>query len=120
METNLTNAVIISLVGFSVVFICLIVFAVIISIMNKTDRLLTKNKKKRLELASERSKNINSDIDTNIIPILVAAAYSTFGPKIIIRKIDFANKEDSQDSLWSRFSRTSALSIHNKIRRRGS
>ncbi|MBR3091271.1 MAG: OadG family protein [Bacteroidetes bacterium] len=121
MDNTLTNAVTIAIVGFSLVFLCLVVFAVIISILNKTDRYFTSRKKQKLEKAKAVQNNqieIDSNIDADVIPIVAAAAYSAFGEKIRIRKINFVNPKTNENTDWSKFARTSAISTHN-IRRRG-
>jgi len=122
METSLENAVVISIVGFSVVFICLIFFAVMISAINRLDQLIIKRrdaKKTNTVEEVEKLTDIQEGLNQEIIPIIIAAVYSTFSEKVIIRKINFLNKRSAEDTDWARLSRASAVSAHN-IRRRGS
>ncbi len=122
METSLENAIIISIVGFSVVLICLIFFAMMISAINKLDNILKNRKSKKTDISKEEVAStivIQEDFDKDVVPVIIAAVYSMFSEKIIIKKINFLNKRSSEDTDWARLSRASAVSTHN-IRRRGS
>ncbi len=118
MENTFGNALTISVVGFGLVFTCLAFFAIMIAFLNSTDRRITAYKKKKAEMLSSVPKTITGDdIDEEIVPVIVAAAYSAFGKQIVVRKITFANATNSESD-WSRISRASSVSTHN-IRRRG-
>lgn len=116
MKTNLENAVIIAVVGFSAVFICLVFFAILISLLNKLDFTLRKRKKQKEELAKQEI-SIGKGVDTDVIPIIVAAAYATLAEKVVVRTIRFTGDTSSEDSDWARLTRALAISTHN-IRRR--
>ncbi len=123
MEATLENAVTIALVGFSIVFLCLVTFAIVIYLINKTDVLLTERKQKKLQLATASKDggiSVQDGIEQDIIPVIVAAACSALEQKVIVKTIRFVSEKSSKDSDWARISRASAISTHNIRRRRGS
>lgn len=118
METNLENAVIIAVVGFSAVFICLVFFAALISLLNKLDYTLRERKKQKEEFTKQEI-SIDTDVESDIVPIIVAAAYAACTEKVVVKTIRFANDANREHSDWARLSRALAISTHNIRRRRG-
>jgi flagellar biosynthesis protein FlhB len=117
METNFSNAVIIFVVGFSSVFICLSVFSIIISALNKINVIIEDSKARKLSVQSHPSgRVVNSDIDEDIIPVITAAVISEFSEKIRIRKITFSPQ--STETSWSQMSKQQKFEAHNIQKRR--
>ncbi|MPM55827.1 hypothetical protein SDC9_102624 [bioreactor metagenome] len=110
METNLGNAVIIAVVGFTVVFICLIFFAVVISAINKLDRVITESKQKKQ--LQNLQQNVAPAETEDVIPVIIAAAYSAVPGEVVVRKITFAH-ENEKDNTWKQISRSQNIHSHN-------
>ncbi|MDR0927315.1 MAG: OadG family protein [Ignavibacteria bacterium] len=119
METNLENALIISIIGFSAVMVCLAVFAAIISGINKLNLVVTESKKRKEAeaLANPVVASGNDDEDAHIVPIILAAAAAALGQNIVVRKITFSPQNPNQ-SAWASMSRTQKFEAHNIQRRR--
>jgi len=103
MESNLENAMTVALVGFTVSFITLLFFATLIKSVNKIDKAITANKKKK-ETAKQQTA-INScetatNEDENIIPVIAAAVTAAVGKNVVIRKINFVQGASANTS-WS-------------------
>lgn len=119
MENTVGNAITIAISGFSVVFLCLTFFALMIASLNFIDKKINEYKKKKttnINLSNTLNHVINDGVEEEVIPVIIAAVYSVYSKQVIIRQISFTNKT-SNDSDWSRISRASSLATHN-IRRR--
>jgi Na+-transporting methylmalonyl-CoA/oxaloacetate decarboxylase gamma subunit len=115
VEATFGNAVTIAIVGFSAVISCLIFFALIIAGVNKIDLIVKKSKEQKAKSAdlAENSKAGNSKDDFDeIIPIIMAAVYSSISPKVVIRKITFAH-EERLETAWSQISKAKKFDAHN-------
>lgn len=121
METNLSNAVTIAIVGFSAVMIILSIYALIIAGVNKLNIILEnkKHQKESFSVTTSTAKIDNNQITDETIAIIMAAVSASMGEKVRVGKIAFLGQHNiNSDTAWASMSKSSKFQAHNIIQKR--
>jgi Na+-transporting methylmalonyl-CoA/oxaloacetate decarboxylase gamma subunit len=120
METNIQNAIIIAIVGFTAVMIMLSVYSAIIAAVNKLNVALEvrrQNKTIALSASSAVNKTGTNQLDEESVAVIMAAVTASMGERVRISKISFSNPI-SQETAWTNLSKASKFQAHSIQKKR--
>lgn len=116
MWERLTEALNITLVGMTGVFVVLSFFSFVIWALKKTDESLYQRKLKSQKKAVAKEKS-TVVIDDELIAIISAAAIATLKKRVVVKKIFFLDSTHDESS-WTLSGRNTIMASHSITKKR--
>jgi Na+-transporting methylmalonyl-CoA/oxaloacetate decarboxylase gamma subunit len=109
MWNNLTESILVLVVGMCGVFASLLLLAGMIGLFRWADEFLNRRKIRSYSQKVETQK-VSADFNDEIIAVIAAAAEATLKRPVVVRKMRFI--EDAGDGAWSASGRSNIMSSH--------
>ncbi len=117
MSENINEAILVLIVGMGGVFLALIFFYLVITLLNRTERYFVEAKnKKEAKLALQKQQEMElaakDEIDEDeLIAVITAAAYYTIQQNLVVKNIKFIR--NTGPSSWAAIGRLNLIGSHN-------
>lgn len=116
---NVSEALLVLVVGMGGVFGSLIFFYLVISLLNKIDSYFVKKEERIRAGGLQESKKIEAELeqtqdeadDDELMAVITAAAFAATDKQIIVKKIQFLNQPTS--NAWAQAGRLGIMASHN-------